>query len=419
MEKEKEKNKPSSKKDSSKRNEDSKQLSKKEAAAISKAQAKELKKKKQEAKALKKEKKKNAKQKKNAKGEIIDDDDVDDEEFEKLVAEILARDVEHNAVTVEKLTDDPDYRASFSLCAAGSNPQDGFVIFGGEYFDGATSKCFDHTLRFRLLQPTTREWKKISSQNSPPPRCAHAACTTPTHVYIFGGEFSTAWRFHHYNDLWRLDLKTNQWQNMPSIGGPSPRSGCRMVSWKNFLVVFGGFYEASRGVRWFDDLYFYDLKTEKWSKPKFASSVVQHPSARSGFQFCCHPTKPMIYLYGGYSKVAASSSAQRGRALDDMWVLHLSLPSQKQSVPEVKWEFISKRGQTPPKRSGASSCVHKTRILLFGGVSDTVTENDVIGDFSNSLYAFDMDRHRRHHLSFHLCPLLLTLPTSAISIYLR
>jgi hypothetical protein len=77
-------------------------------------------------------------------------------------------------------------------------------------------------------------------------------------------------------------------------------------------------------VRWHDDLFFFDMRTEKWARAKFeAGPALHHPSARSGFQLAAHPTKPMVFLYGGYAKVAASSSAQRGRQMDDMWILHL------------------------------------------------------------------------------------------------
>ena len=44
---------------------------------------------------------------------------------------------------------------------------------------------------------------------------------------------------------------------------PSARSGHRMVVWRNQLVLFGGFYEAFRDTKWFNDLYvmsFQDLK---------------------------------------------------------------------------------------------------------------------------------------------------------------
>ncbi|KAH9259593.1 hypothetical protein BASA81_002015 [Batrachochytrium salamandrivorans] len=362
----------------------------------SKALAKEAKRKKQETKAVRKETKKSKKSKNgDGTGGGGEEEDMDDAEFDKLVNEILKKNVEHTTVTVEKLDQPPsELKASFSVTLAGPNqPADGILMFGGEYFDGMSSKCFNQTLRCRILA-TTPEWRLISSPNTPPQRCAHCSTSSPTHAYIFGGEFSTAWKFHHYNDLWRFDYKTNIWQNMPSINGPSPRSGARMVLWKHFLIVFGGFYEASRGVRWHDDLHMYDLKTEKWNRIKAVTTAISWPSARSGFQFVCHPTKPALYMFGGYSKIVTGAN-QRARPLDDMWILHLVAGKQNTGFPECKWEYLPKKGGlVPPKRSGATSCLHRNRILMFGGVSDTETSNNVIGEFSNDLFAFDLDRHR-------------------------
>ena len=35
-------------------------------------------------------------------------------------------------------------------------------------------------------------------------------------VYIFGGEYATLDQFHHYRDMWALDLKTNIWEEVPA-----------------------------------------------------------------------------------------------------------------------------------------------------------------------------------------------------------
>jgi hypothetical protein len=44
----------------------------------------------------------------------------------------------------------------------------------------------------------------------------------------------------------RLDLKTNQWEELPQQKDtPSARSGHRMVVYRNFLLLFGGFYEVN------------------------------------------------------------------------------------------------------------------------------------------------------------------------------
>jgi hypothetical protein len=65
-------------------------------------------------------------------------------------------------------------------------------------------------------------------------------------LFIFGGEFSSpnGSEFYHYNDLWRLPLKPEEmakgWLKVEAKGGPSARSGHRMVHYEGKLVVFGG-----------------------------------------------------------------------------------------------------------------------------------------------------------------------------------
>lgn len=38
-----------------------------------------------------------------------------------------------------------------------------------------------------------------------------------------------------------------------------------MVVWRNYLVLFGGFYEAMREVRWYNDAYVYSFQEKRWT----------------------------------------------------------------------------------------------------------------------------------------------------------
>jgi N-acetylneuraminic acid mutarotase len=51
------------------------------------------------------------------------------------------------------------------------------------------------------------------------------------------------------SDLWRLDLGTNEWDQLPLKGGPSARSGHRMAVHKGRALLFGGFYDNGRDVK--------------------------------------------------------------------------------------------------------------------------------------------------------------------------
>jgi len=343
-----------------------------------KDKAKAEKKKKQELKAQKKVSKKTKKS-----GGDDDEDDLD-----QILAELRLQDASRTSVSVE-VCDAPSPRSNFSFSPLEGQNSHELLIFGGELFDGNSSTCYNDLYRFHLEK---LEWKVITSPNTPDPRNAHQAVTVRDSVYVFGGEFSKGYQFHHYRDLWKLDLTKNSWTNIETKTGPSPRSGHRMILWKHFLVLFGGFYETSRGVKFYDDLYFFDLREEKRHLGVIGSKVDATPGPRSGFQMFVHNNT--IFLYGGYSKVAISTNSQRGRNLDDMWALYLTPPPKTGMPPGCKWQRVSNKGSMPSRRSGATCCVHKNRMLLFGGVTDNETSNDIIGDFHNSLYSFDMDRLR-------------------------
>nr|XP_048330383.1 kelch domain-containing protein 4 isoform X2 [Ziziphus jujuba var. spinosa] len=262
------------------------------------------------------------------------------------------------------------------------------ILYGGEFYNGNKTFVYGDLYRY---DSEKQEWKLISSPNSPPPRSAHQAVAWKNYLYIFGGEFTSPnqERFHHYKDFWMLDLKTNQWEQLNLKGCPSPRSGHRMVLYKHKIVVFGGFYDTLREVRYYNDLYVFDLDQFKWQEIK-PSPGAMWPSARSGFQFFVYQDE--IFLYGGYSKEMSSdnNSSEKGNVHSDMWSLD----------PRTwEWNKVKKSGMPPGPRAGFSMCVHKRRAVLFGGVVDMEVKGDVIMSlFLNELYGFQLDNNRWYPL---------------------
>ncbi|KAM3368161.1 hypothetical protein ACQJBY_016612 [Aegilops geniculata] len=235
------------------------------------------------------------------------------------------------------------------------------------------------------------EWKLVSSPNSPPPRSAHQTVAWKNNVYMFGGEFTSPnqERFHHYKDFWTLDLKTNQWEQILAKGCPSARSGHRMVLYKHKIVLFGGFYDTLREVRYYNDLHVFDLDNFKWEEIKPRPGCLW-PSPRSGFQLVVY--QDQIYMYGGYFKEVSSdkNASEKGTVHADMWSLD----------PRTwEWNKVKKTGMPPGPRAGFSMCVHKKRAVLFGGVVDMEVEADVLMSmFMNELYGFQLDNHRWYPL---------------------
>lgn len=313
---------------------------------------------------------------------ISPEDDID-----AILLSIQKEEAKKKEVHVEDNVPAPSPRSN---CSLNINPlkETELILYGGEFYNGNKTYVYGDLYRYDVEK---QEWKVISSPNSPPPRSAHQAVSWKNYLYIFGGEFTSPnqERFHHYKDFWMLDLKTNQWEQLNLKGCPSPRSGHRMVLYKHKIIVFGGFYDTLREVRYYNDLYVFDLDQFKWQeiKPRLGS---MWPSPRSGFQFFVYQDE--VFLYGGYSKEVSTdkNQSEKGIIHSDLWSLD----------PRTwEWSKAKKIGMPPGPRAGFSMCVHKKRALLFGGVVDMEMKGDVIMSlFLNELYGFQLDNHRWYPL---------------------
>ena len=82
----------------------------------------------------------------------------------------------------------------------------------------------------------------------------------------------------------------------------------------------------------------------------------------------------------------------KGREYTDMWSLNMK-PVITNHNPT--WEKVSRKGDVPSSRSGATMTVYRNRAILFGGVHDEDgPRNDITSTFYKELYAFDMERRR-------------------------
>ncbi|KAH9720665.1 DUF4110 domain-containing protein [Citrus sinensis] len=314
---------------------------------------------------------------------ISPEDDID-----AILLSIQKEEAKKKEVHVEDNVPAPSPRSNCSVLNINPLKETELILYGGEFYNGNKTYVYGDLYRYDVEK---QEWKVISSPNSPPPRSAHQAVSWKNYLYIFGGEFTSPnqERFHHYKDFWMLDLKTNQWEQLNLKGCPSPRSGHRMVLYKHKIIVFGGFYDTLREVRYYNDLYVFDLDQFKWQeiKPRLGS---MWPSPRSGFQFFVYQDE--VFLYGGYSKEVSTdkNQSEKGIIHSDLWSLD----------PRTwEWSKVKKIGMPPGPRAGFSMCVHKKRALLFGGVVDMEMKGDVIMSlFLNELYGFQLDNHRWYPL---------------------
>ncbi|XP_075367099.1 kelch domain-containing protein 4 isoform X3 [Mycteria americana] len=232
----------------------------------------------------------------------------EEEDLEALIAEFQSLDAKKTQV-IESSCPPPSPRLNSSLSA---HPEkDELILFGGEYFNGQKTYLYNELYVYNIRK---NSWSKVEIPNPPPRRCAHQAAVVPTaggQLWVFGGEFASpnGEQFYHYKDLWVLHLATKTWEQIKASGGPSGRSGHRMVACKRQLIIFGGFHESARDYIYYNDVYAFNLDSFTWSK--LAPSGIG-PAPRSGCQMATTPEGSII-IYGGYSKQGPKSDKRKRR----------------------------------------------------------------------------------------------------------
>ncbi|KAM4614462.1 kelch domain-containing protein 4 [Discoglossus pictus] len=233
-------------------------------------------------------------------------------------------------------------------------------------------------------------WSKLDTPSPPPRRCAHQAVAVPQaggQLWIFGGEFASpnGEQFYHYKDLWVLHLATKTWEQIKATGGPSGRSGHRMVYSKRQLIVFGGFHESTRDYIYYNDVYTFNLDTFAWAK---LSPSGTGPLPRSGCQMST-TQEGNVVIYGGYSKQRVKKDVDKGTVHTDMFQL------KQEGEDKWSWSRINPSGVKPTPRTGFSMAPGpNNRSVLFGGVYDEEEEESIEGDFYNDIYFYDLGKNR-------------------------
>ncbi|CAN7992333.1 unnamed protein product [Ixodes hexagonus] len=308
-----------------------------------------------------------------------------EDDIQKLISQFVEQGRRRLPVS-EELVEPPSFRSGATLCAHPEKEQ--LLLFGGEYYNGLKTFMYNELYLYNIKK---NNWLLVKCPNPPPPRCAHQAMAVPQgggQMWLFGGEFASPTRsqFYHYKDLWVYHLASRSWEQVHAPGGPSARSGHRMVQLGRRLIVFGGFHESIRDYHYFNDVYSFDLDERKWTKME---PVNAGPCPRSGCQMFAM-SDDRIVVYGGYSREKLKKDVDHGVGHTDMYILHLD----SGAPGKCKWAPVKQTGARLGPRSGLStaSVPQANRAYLFGGVQDEEDEEALEGRFFNDLHQLELDR---------------------------
>lgn len=269
-----------------------------------------------------------------------------------------------------------------------------FILFGGECSDGNKCEFFGESFTFNV---DTGIWTQLNLSISPSPRSAHQAVILPTikgtttMMVMFGGEFGTSkeTKFLHFSDTWLFDFTTCSWRALNLKVHPPSRSGHRMSICGDYVVLFGGFFDAGTQARYLDDLWLFDIKTLSWIKVDWMSEYEGRPAARSGFSFVPHPEG--VLLYGGYTQFKSQKGLMQGQVLNDLWLLRMD-PGDMHGI---RWKKLKLTPNAPLPRSGSTSLSWNNLMINFGGVIDEeVSDEFLLGTCVSDIYRCELDGHR-------------------------
>ncbi|KAF4556258.1 Hypothetical protein D9617_1g081340 [Elsinoe fawcettii] len=361
------------------------------------------------AKTEKKSAQKEKKAKSRPKSGNADDSSSDDDDLDTILASYAAAQEKHLKVTESILPVPPTARSSATLIASPAPGANEVLLFGGESLRNGLASFSNDLVVYR---PGADQWRLVTSPNSPLPRSGHAWCRGANAglIYLFGGEFSSPKQgtFHHYNDFWSLNPQSREWTRLEGKVGPSARSGHRMVGFKRYVLLFGGFQDTSSSTKYLNDLWVYDTVEYRWFEPKFAAGAMR-PDARSSFSFLPHENGAVVV--GGYSRVKGTiGKGGKGKVglkavvHTDCWMLRIQEPGKdegEKALPVIRWERRKRPVNFPnPPRAGATMAHHRGRGILFGGVHDVEeSEEGLDSEFFNQLWAFNIERNRFFPLS--------------------
>lgn len=193
----------------------------------------------------------------------------------------------------------------------------------------------------------SQNWTEISTGGSPPPRANASAIYYPAgnKIIIFGGRNVSG----NLNDVWSLDLSTNQWQDITPLSGPMPTqrftANALYDSVMNRMIIWSG-----QGAMLYNDVWAFNLSNNTWQELWTDGNVSGAPLKRYGTAAVFDPISRRLVNFAGFTT--------SGR-FDDTWSFQ---------VDSIIWNDRT-NAVFPEMRClhSASIARNNSRMIIYGG----------------------------------------------------
>jgi N-acetylneuraminic acid mutarotase len=245
------------------------------------------------------------------------------------------------------------------------------LVFGGG--ERNVEKGFDYMNVLWRFDVQKRAWGKLTrglernarnSETGPGARMFHSmALDKEGNVFVFGGfGVDRNEKDGHLQDLWKFDLKTEKWTLLSgsllgdvknSDTGPGGRSGSALVfDREGNLLLFGGRgLSQAERPQALDELWKFEVAKSRWTK--LAKPEVA-PSARYDFAWAASGDGG-FYIHGGRS----------GNDLNESW---------KYDPATHKWELHPENKALSARTNHSMASDANGNAVLFGGVTFVAAE---------------------------------------------
>lgn len=208
------------------------------------------------------------------------------------------------------------------------------LLTGGRFRQGTSGDYVNYNDLWQL-DLETDQWTELQVSNPPTAR-VHAGFEVNgdgTKAYLFAGNISlSGLAYNVQNDLWELDLETYEWRQLQPEGlSPTPRQWFASLydAERDRLVIMGGSdNNALFSTDYFSDVWAYDVASNTWSPLHNGNGIA--PAGRYGAEWVHDKENDRYLLFAGHDDTELANT-------NDIWAFDPSDNTWEQLRPGDVW----------------------------------------------------------------------------------